>query len=118
VQLSITRRSGSRGWGPTSDGFERALAVQTGSSVIQPRINADTRRGLDHVRIMLAMTVATDDVADALAAAGKRSCTRHTAIYVAGTCQCRSQGATRAAPSAAHRPGERRPGLLRITVRW
>ena len=69
VRLSITRRGGWPAWGPVSGDFERALAAQAGSTVIQPRIDAETRRGRDHVRVTLAMTVTSADVAGALAEA-------------------------------------------------
>jgi hypothetical protein len=69
VRLSITRRGGWHAWGPISGDFERSLAAQAGTAVIQPRVDAETRRGRDHVRITLAMTVASADVAGALAEA-------------------------------------------------
>jgi DNA-binding GntR family transcriptional regulator len=69
VRLSITRRGGWSAWGPASGDFERSLASQAGSNVMQPRIDAETRRGRDHVRITLTMTVASADVASALAEA-------------------------------------------------
>jgi hypothetical protein len=69
VWLSITRRGGWSAWGPASGDFERSLAAQAGSNVMQPRIDAETRRGRDHVRITLTMTVASADVAGALAEA-------------------------------------------------
>lgn len=69
VRLSITRRAGWSAWGPVSGDFERALAAQDGSTVMRPRIDTETRRGRDHVRVTLAMTVAAADVADAVAEA-------------------------------------------------
>src|SRR5580698_8396395 len=69
VRLSITRRGGWYAWGPVSGDFERSLAAQAGSAVIQPRVDAETRRGRDHVRITMAMTIASADVAGALAEA-------------------------------------------------
>jgi hypothetical protein len=69
VRLSITRRGGSNAWGPISGDFERSLAAQAGSAVIQPRVDAETRRGRDHVRVTMAMTIASADVAGALAEA-------------------------------------------------
>jgi hypothetical protein len=69
VWLSSTRCGGWSAWGPVSGDFERSLAAQAGSTVMQPRIDAETRRGRDHVRITLAMTVASADVAGALAEA-------------------------------------------------
>jgi hypothetical protein len=69
VRLSVTRRGGWYAWGPVSGDFERSLAAQAGSAVIQPRVDAETRRGRDHVRITMAMTIASADVAGALAEA-------------------------------------------------
>jgi hypothetical protein len=69
VRLSVTRRGGWYAWGPISGDFERSLAAQAGSAVIQLRVDAETRRRRDHVRITLAMTIASVDVASALAEA-------------------------------------------------
>jgi hypothetical protein len=69
VRLSITRRGGLSAWAPVSGDFERALAAQAGRTVIEPRIDAETRRGRDHVRVTLAMTIAAADIAGALAEA-------------------------------------------------
>jgi hypothetical protein len=69
VRLSVTRHGGWYAWGPISGDFERSLAAQAGSAVIEPRVDAETRRGRDHVRITMAMTIASADVAGALAEA-------------------------------------------------
>jgi hypothetical protein len=69
VRLSVTRRGGWYAWGPVSGDFERSLAAQAGSAVIQPRVDGETRRGRDHVRVTMAMTIASADVAGALAEA-------------------------------------------------
>ena len=69
VRLSITRRGGWYAWGPLSGDFERSLAAQAGGVVIQPRVDSETRRGRDHVRVTVAMTIASADVAGALAEA-------------------------------------------------
>lgn len=71
VRLSITRRGGWRAWGPASGDFERGLAAQAGGAVIEPRVDALTRRGRDFVRVTLAMTIASADVAGALDEAWK-----------------------------------------------
>jgi hypothetical protein len=55
--------------GPVSGDFERALEAQAGSTVIRPRIDAETRRGRDYLRVTLAVTVTSADVAGALAEA-------------------------------------------------
>jgi hypothetical protein len=69
VRLSIARRGGWRAWAPVSGEFERGLAALASRTVIKPRIDAESRRGPDHVRVTLAMTVAAADVAEALATA-------------------------------------------------
>jgi hypothetical protein len=69
VRLSITRRGGWRAWAQTSGDFERSLAALAGKTVINPHIDAESRRGRDYVRITLAMTVRAADVAEALASA-------------------------------------------------
>jgi hypothetical protein len=69
VRLSITRRCGWYGWGTISSAFERSLAAQAGGAVIEPRVDGETRRGRDHVRVTMAMTIASADVAGALAEA-------------------------------------------------
>jgi hypothetical protein len=69
VRLSITRRGGWYAWGPISGDFERSLAAQAGGAVIQPRVDAETRRGRDYVRVTVTMTIASADVAGALAEA-------------------------------------------------
>jgi hypothetical protein len=69
VRLSVTRRGGWYAWGPISGDFERSLAAQAGGAVIQPRVDGETRRGRDHVRVTVAMTIASADVAGALAEA-------------------------------------------------
>jgi hypothetical protein len=69
VRLSITRRGGWRAWAQTSGNFERSLAELAGKTVINPHIDAESRRGRDYVRVTLAMTVAAADVAEALGSA-------------------------------------------------
>jgi hypothetical protein len=69
VRLSITRRGGWRAWAQASGDFEHGLAALAGKTVINPHIDAESRRGRDYVRVTLAMTVAAADVADALTSA-------------------------------------------------
>jgi hypothetical protein len=69
VRLSITRRGGWYAWEPISGDFERSLAAQAGHAVIQPRVDAETRRGRDHVGITMATIIASADVVGALAEA-------------------------------------------------
>jgi hypothetical protein len=69
VRLSVARRGGWRDWGAVSGAFERSLVAQESESVIAPRIESESRRGPDYVRVTLSMTVAAADVAQALTAA-------------------------------------------------
>ena len=69
VRLSVARRGGWRAWGGVSGVFERALAAQESGTVIAPRVESESRRGRDYVRVALAKTVAAPDVAQALATA-------------------------------------------------
>jgi hypothetical protein len=52
--------------------FERSLAAQAGSAVIQPRVDAETRRGRDYVRVTVTMTLASAEVVGAPAEAWHR----------------------------------------------
>lgn len=69
VRLSIARRGGWRAWAPVSGDFERGLAALASKTVVMPRIDAESRRGRDYVRVTLAMTIVAGDVAEALASA-------------------------------------------------
>jgi hypothetical protein len=69
VRLCVSRRGGWYAWGPVSGDFERSLAAQAGGTVIQPRVDAETRRGRDYVRVTVSLTIASADVAGALAEA-------------------------------------------------
>jgi hypothetical protein len=66
VRLSVPRTGGWRAWGAVSREFERRLAEQEGAAVIAARIDSEVRRGRDYVRVVLAVTVDADDVAEAL----------------------------------------------------
>jgi hypothetical protein len=69
VRLSVPRRSGWRGWLPVSGDFERRLAEQESPVVIAPRVDSETRRGTDYVRVTVVATIAAADVTETLAAA-------------------------------------------------
>jgi len=69
VRLSVTRRGGWHAWGPVSGDFERSLAARAGGAVILPRVDGETRRGRDYVRVTVSMTIASADVAGALTGA-------------------------------------------------
>lgn len=69
VQLSVARRGDWRAWGTVSGDFERALAAQASRIVIAPRVDSESRRGRDYVRVTIVMTVMAADAAEALSAA-------------------------------------------------
>jgi hypothetical protein len=66
VRLSVARRGGWRSWLAVSGDFERGLEAASSRTVIMPRVDAETRRGRDYVRVTLAKTVVAGDVAEAL----------------------------------------------------
>jgi hypothetical protein len=51
--------------GPASGDFKPGLAGLASKNVVMPRIDAESRRERDHVRVTLAMTIAAADVAEA-----------------------------------------------------
>ncbi len=69
MHLSVPRNGGARAWGAVSGEFERRLAEQERLAVIAPRIESETRRGRDYVRVTISMTANAPDVAQALTAA-------------------------------------------------
>jgi hypothetical protein len=69
VRLSVARRGGPLSWGAASGDFERGLARQASKTVIDPRIWSESRRGREHVRVTVTMTVIAADVAEAATAA-------------------------------------------------
>ncbi len=69
VRLSVPRNGGWRAWGAVSGEFERRLAEQESPAVIAPRIESETGRGRDYVRVTISMTASAPDVARALTAA-------------------------------------------------
>jgi hypothetical protein len=69
VRLTVPRRGGWRAWGTTRTDFERALADPVDPAITSAEIASELRRGADYVRVTVALTVVTTDVADALAIA-------------------------------------------------
>jgi hypothetical protein len=69
VRLTVPRRGGWRAWGAVRADFERALADAVGPAIASAQIASELRRGADYVRVTVALTVVTGDVADALAIA-------------------------------------------------
>jgi len=74
VRLTVPRRGGWRVWGPVRADFERALAGAVDPAIASAEIASELRRGADYVRVTLALTVITTDVADALAIAWDAFC--------------------------------------------
>ncbi len=69
VRLGVARRGGWLAWLAVNGDFERDLAGQESDSVLTPHVAAESRRGRDHVRVTIAMTVTAPDIAQALIAA-------------------------------------------------
>ena len=69
VRLAVPRAGGRRAWEAVRGEFERHLEAQEGGAVIAARVDSEVRRGRDHVRVVLVMTVDAADVAEALDAA-------------------------------------------------
>jgi hypothetical protein len=69
VRLTVPRRGGWRAWGAVRADFERALADPGDPAIAAAEIASELRRGADYVRVSLAFTVVTGDVAGALAIA-------------------------------------------------
>jgi hypothetical protein len=69
VRLTVPRRGGWRTWGALRADFERALADPADPAIASAEIASELRRGADYVRVTVALTVVTTDVADALAIA-------------------------------------------------
>jgi hypothetical protein len=67
-------RGGWRAWGAVRADFERALAEPADPAIDSAEIASELRRGADYVRVTLALTVVTTDVADALAVAWDAFC--------------------------------------------
>jgi hypothetical protein len=69
VRLTVPRKVGWWQWRTVRGEFGRKLAGQESPAVIGPDIDSELRRGRDYVRAVIVMTVASADVAEALAAA-------------------------------------------------
>ena len=66
VTLTVPRRSGWRAWGAVSGAFERRLGGQESPAVIAPQIDRVIRKGRNYVRVVIAVTVEADDIAEVL----------------------------------------------------
>ncbi len=69
VRLSVPRTGSVRAWGAVSGDFERRLDGQQSAAVTGPRVESETRRGRDYIRVTISMTVSAPDVAQALVTA-------------------------------------------------
>jgi hypothetical protein len=69
VRLIVPHRGGWRAWGAVRADFERALADAVDPAIASAEISSELRRRVDYVRVTVAVTVVTTDVADALAIA-------------------------------------------------
>ena len=69
MRLTVPRRGGWRAWGAVRADFERGLASAADPAIASAEIASELRRGADYVRVTVALTVVTTDVADALAIA-------------------------------------------------
>jgi hypothetical protein len=68
VRLSVPRIGGWRAWRAVSGEFERRLAGQASRAVTSARLESESRRGRDYVRVTVLVTVEAADVAQAMAA--------------------------------------------------
>jgi len=69
VRLTVPRRGGWRAWGVVRADFERGLADAADPAIASAGVASELRRCADNVRVTIAFTVVTTDVADALAIA-------------------------------------------------
>ena len=69
MRLTVPRRGGWRAWGAVRGDFEHALAGAVDPAIASAEIASELRRGAGYVRVTIALTVVTTDVADALAIA-------------------------------------------------
>jgi hypothetical protein len=67
VRLTVPRRGGWRAWGAVRPDFERALAGAADPAIVSAEIASELRRGAGYVRVTVALTVVTADVAAAAA---------------------------------------------------
>jgi hypothetical protein len=74
VRLTVPRRGGWRAWGAVRADFERALADPVDPAIASAEIASELRRGADYVRVTIALTVLTTDVAEALVIAWDAFC--------------------------------------------
>ena len=66
IRLTVPRRGGWLAWGAVRADFERALAEPVNPAIAAAEITSELRRAADYVRLTVALTVLSTDVADAL----------------------------------------------------
>ena len=61
VAVEVSHVGGWRAWNAVAAVFEQSLAAQASPAVHEPRLESETRRGSDLVRVRIAMTVRAAD---------------------------------------------------------
>jgi hypothetical protein len=61
VAVEVSHAGGWRAWNAVAAAFEQRLAAQASPVVHEPRLESETRRGSDVVRVRIAMTVRAAD---------------------------------------------------------
>src|SRR5258708_19127509 len=69
VRLEVPRTGSLRAWGAVAADFERWLAEQVSPVVSEARVESETRRGPDSVRVRIAVTTRAASVGQAAAIA-------------------------------------------------
>ena len=111
VRLSVPRIGGVRAWGAVSGEFERRLAGQESPAVTAPRIESETRRGRDYVRVTILMTASAPDVAQALTAVW-RAFRRAVGDDTAGWDMASTTAEVRPEQPLTARPGVHKPSCM------
>jgi hypothetical protein len=65
VRLEVPRTGSLRAWGAVAADFERLLAEQVSPVVSEARVESETRRGPDSVRIRILVTARAADLGQA-----------------------------------------------------
>jgi hypothetical protein len=65
ARLEVPRTGSLRAWGAVAADFERLLAEQVGPVVSEARVESETRRGPDSVRVRITVTARAADVGQA-----------------------------------------------------
>jgi len=65
VSIEVPHTGGLRAWGAAAGTFERWLAAQLSPIVSEARVESETRRGRDSVRVRIAVTTRAADLGQA-----------------------------------------------------